>query len=64
LEYGQIGEALKDAKTALEHSQSTTQEIRETLARLHNDLMRRQLTSSCLAIESNENNNADVSTDL
>ncbi|XP_055610896.1 protein TANC2 isoform X2 [Uranotaenia lowii] len=43
MEYGNFGEALKDAGTALTKSQATSIEIRDTLTRLHSDLQKRHM---------------------
>uniref|UniRef100_A0A1Q3FMG5 RING-type domain-containing protein n=1 Tax=Culex tarsalis TaxID=7177 RepID=A0A1Q3FMG5_CULTA len=52
MEYGNYGEALKDAGVALTKSHSTAIEIRETLTRLHGDLQKRHM----LAIAEASNN--------
>ncbi|XP_055636122.1 protein TANC2 isoform X2 [Toxorhynchites rutilus septentrionalis] len=49
MEYGNFGEALKDAGTALLKSHSTSPEIRETLTRLHSDLQKRQMHALTVA---------------
>lgn len=43
MEYGNYGEALRDAGLALTKAQSTSLEIRETLTRLHSDLQKRHM---------------------
>lgn len=43
MEYGNYGEALRDAGVALTKSHATSIEIRETLTRLHSDLQKRHM---------------------
>ncbi|XP_052565733.1 protein TANC2 isoform X3 [Culex pipiens pallens] len=43
VEYGNYGEALRDAGVALTKSHATSIEIRETLTRLHSDLQKRHM---------------------
>lgn len=50
LEVGDIHEALKDAKHALERSKNQSIDIKDALIRLHDDLSKRSLTSSRHAV--------------
>ncbi|XP_021708757.1 protein TANC2 isoform X2 [Aedes aegypti] len=49
MEYGNYGEALRNASMALTKAQSTSMEIRETLTRLHSDLQKRHMQAQAEA---------------